>query len=74
MSGEYLFDRAGNERGFWIALFFMVVFFWFLFANKSVLILIDGSEMIVLGLTRDVYAYYGWFGVSVPSAFVVEVR
>lgn len=74
MSGEYLFDRAGNERGFWIALFFMVVFFWFLFANKSVLILIDGSEMIVLGLTRDVYAYYGWFGVVVPSGYVVQVR
>ena len=40
----------------------------------STLHLLDGSTMHVFGLTRDVYAYHGWFGVSVPSAFVVAVE
>ena len=40
----------------------------------STLYLLDGSTLHVFGVTRDVYAYHGWFGVSVPSALVIDVR
>ena len=43
-------------------------------ARASTVLLIDGTTRTVFAVTRDVYAYHGWFGVSIPSAYVLEVN